>query len=117
MEYWVEYFFSDPRYMVIDNKPVMSIFGADHLKNSFGGTEAGVKEAFDYLRSRVKEMGYDDIIIMACDGSDNKSQLQSLANMGIDAVQAYNWGTMAYSAKWNQEKIANQQKNGARRTS
>ena len=113
VEYWVEYFFSDPRYMVIDNKPVMSIFGADHLKNSFGGTEAGVKEAFDYLRSRIKEMGYDDIIIMACDGSADKAHLQSLANMGIDAVQAYNWGNAAYSAAWNQQKIADQQKNGA----
>ena len=112
VDFWIEYFFSDPRYMIIDNKPVMSIFGADKLKDSFGGTEAGVKEAFDYLRSRVKEMGYDDIIIMACEGSANTAQLQKLANMGIDAVHAYNWGNAASSAVWNQEKIADQQKNG-----
>lgn len=112
VDFWVEYFFTDPRYMVIDNKLVMSIFGPEHLKSCFG-SEAGVKEAFDYLRERVRELGYDDIIIMACSGSSDPGTLQSLANMGIDAVHAYNWGNAGSSAEVNQNNIANQQKNGA----
>lgn len=110
--FWFEYFFSDPRYMVIDNKLVMSIFGADKLTSSFGSA-AGVKEAFDYLEERVKsELGYDGIIIMACSGSSETGTLNNLANMGIDAVHAYNWGNTGYLATVNQNSIANQQKNG-----
>ncbi|MGN1121297.1 MAG: stalk domain-containing protein, partial [Eubacteriales bacterium] len=109
VDFWVEYFFTDPRYMTIDNKLVMSIFGPEHLKNAFGSA-AGVKEAFDYLRGRVRELGYDDIIIMACNGSSDASTLQSLADMGIDAVHAYNWGTAGASAAWNQKMISDQQK-------
>ena len=109
--FWVEYFFSDPRYMVIDNKLVMSIFGADKLPGSLGST-AAVKECFDYLREVVRGMGYDDIIIMACNGSSDPGVLKNYAAMGIDAVHAYNWGNVGYSAKVNQNNIFNQQKNG-----
>jgi len=112
VDFWVEYFFSDPRYMVIDNKLVMSIFGADRLPGSLGST-AAVKECFDYLREVVRGMGYDDIIIMACSGSSDKNTLKNLADMGIDAVHAYNWGNAGYSAAVNQSNIFNQQKNGA----
>lgn len=112
VDFWVEYFFTDPRYMVIDNKLVMSIFGPDKLTACFG-SQAGVKEAFDYLRSRVKELGYDDIIIMACYSSADPGTMQAYANMGIDAVHAYNWGNAGSSAAWNQTMISNQQKNGA----
>ena len=110
--FWVEYFFTDPRYMVIDNKLVMSIFGPGSLKSAFG-SEEGVKEAFDYLRETVRGLGYDDIIIMACSGSASASELKSLAAMGIDAVHAYNWGTSGSSAAVNQANISAQQKAGA----
>lgn len=111
VDFWVEYFFSDPRYMVVDNKLIMSIFGSGDLATYMGGDDK-VKEAFDYLRTRVKEMGYDDIIIMACEGSSNPGTLTRLHNMGIDAVHAYNWGTNGYSAEINQQNISDQQKNG-----
>ncbi len=111
-DFWFEYFFTDDRYMVIDNKLVMSIFGADKLKESMGGA-SNVREAFDYLRERVRtELGYDDIIIMACSSSYATNTLTDLAEMGIDAVHAYNWGKTGYLATINQTNIANQQKNG-----
>jgi len=111
-DFWFEYFFSDPRYMVIDNKLVMSIFGATELTSSFGNAQ-GVKEAFEYLDERVRtELGYDGIIIMACASSSDSNTLTNLANMGIDAVHAYNWGNSGYLATTNQTNIANQQRNG-----
>lgn len=111
-DFWFEYFFSDPRYMVIDNKLVMSIFGATDLVSSFGNA-AGVNEAFAYLDERVKtELGYDGIIIMACSSSSDSNTMNNLANMGIDAVHAYSWGNTGYLATTNQNNIANQQKSG-----
>ena len=111
-DFWFEYFFTDPRYMVIDNKLVMSIFGPDKLTESFGNAQ-GVREAFEYLDKRVKdELGYDGIIIMACSSSTDSNSLSTLANMGIDAVHAYGWGKTGYLATVNQDNIANQQKNG-----
>lgn len=62
--FWLEYYFSDPRYLVIDNKPVLSVFRVAPLLQSFGGTVAGVKAEIDYLRAAVQARGFDDIILL-----------------------------------------------------
>ncbi|MBQ8758639.1 MAG: glycoside hydrolase family 99-like domain-containing protein, partial [Clostridia bacterium] len=86
--YWIENYFTDPRYMTIDNKLVFSIFGADQLINVFG---TGLKAEFDYMREEVKKLGFDGMIITASHTGKN-----SLAAYGFDAWQAYNWGTTGY---------------------
>ena len=84
--FWVDYFFSDPRYMRIDNKAVMSVFGGGQLIKDFGSPE-GVKKEFDYLRKVVKSLGYDDLIILCCGGAD-----ATMKACGFDGAHAYNWG-------------------------
>lgn len=92
--YFIEYYFSNPSYMVIDNKPVLAIFGADKLMDQFG---LKLKDEFDYLRAQVKEkLGYDGVIILDCHGSRN-----DLAQYGFDGWYAYNWGTQGYSLEHN----------------
>jgi len=86
--YWIENYFTDPRYMTIDNKLVFSIFGADQLISAFG---TGLKDEFDYMRNEVKKLGFDGMIITASHTGKN-----SLAAYGFDAWQAYNWGTSGY---------------------
>lgn len=83
--YWVDYFFTDPRYMSIDNKAIMSIFGAGQLIKDFGSVEA-VKKELDYLRKVVKSLGFDDLIILCCDGAN-----ETMKACGIDGSHAYNW--------------------------
>lgn len=83
--FWVDYFFSDPRYMRIDNKAIMSVFGAGTLIKNFGSVE-NVRKELNYLRSVVKSLGYDDLIILCCGGAD-----ETMKECGFDGAHAYNW--------------------------
>ena len=101
--YWIEQFFSDKRYMTIDNKAVMAVFGTWQLMQDFGGPE-GVKAEFDYLRGEVKKLGYDDLIIMSCGGPG-----ADVRDCGFDAAYAYNWGKEGYDADFTARIIRSQQ--------
>ena len=101
--YWIEQFFSDKRYMTIDNKAVMAVFGTWQLMQDFGGPE-GVKAEFDYLRGEVKKLGYDDLIIMSCGGPG-----ADVRDCGFDAAYAYNWGKDGCDADFTARMIRSQQ--------
>ena len=106
--YWVEYFFTDDRYMTIDNKLVIAVFGAGQLIKDFG-SEAGVKAEFDYVREVAKELGFDGAIFMACNGSSSDEELQKIKACGFDAVYAYNWGVGGCSPTVTENMITAQQ--------
>ena len=93
--YWLDYFFSDERYMRVDNKAVMSCFGENVLAHDLGGRE-NVRKALDYLRSEVKKLGYDDLIVM---GTHPDGKL--LEECGFDASHAYHWGGNGYRLEEN----------------
>ena len=93
--YWLDYFFSDPRYMRIDNKAVMSCFGVWCVERDLGGAE-NVREGLQYLRDEVKKLGYDDLIVMGCHADPNQ-----LKNLGFDAFHAYHWGAEGYKLETN----------------
>jgi len=95
--YFVENYFKDPRYMTIDNKPVLCFFSAGSLVNSLGSKEA-VKEALDYLREEVKKLGFDDLIIIG-----NTAQADATA-FGFDGIYAYNWGNAGYQLEVNKQR-------------
>ncbi len=97
--YFVENFFKDPRYMTIENKLVVSVFGASKLSSRIGG-DAKVKEMFDYLDEYVKTLGFDGVIYLSC-GSSTKQ----LKDMGFDGCHAYNWGTDGYKLETNTKSI------------
>jgi hypothetical protein len=43
--YFIENFFKDDRYLVVDNKPVLSVFGQNKLVEKIGGNcDQGVKK-------------------------------------------------------------------------
>ena len=103
--YMIENFFKDPRYMVIDNKPVFMIYGHGVLKNALGGIEQN-KEGLDYLRAEVKKLGFDDMIILAL----NPESHPDYVAMGYDGCYAYGWGVGGSTASMNislMEKSAN----------
>ncbi len=104
--YWIDYFFSDERYMRIDNKAFMSVYGAGGIIKMFGGAEA-TKIELDYLREEVKKLGYDDLIIIACEGPS-----ENLKNAGFDGSQAYNWGKQGDSVEMTENIIRNQTETG-----
>ena len=100
--HWIENYFSNPNYMVIDNKPVLAIFGSDKLIAQFG---TGLKAEFDYLRDEVKKLGFDGMIILECNGWRS-----DIAQYGFDGWYAYNWGREGYSLEHNKNSNLNVKK-------
>ncbi len=86
--YWIEHYFKDDRYLVIDNKPVLLCFGYTRFVSDVGGNE-NAKECIDYLREELKKIGFDGLILIASHTSDGDHIVKS----GADGVCAYNWGT------------------------
>ena len=105
--YFIENFFKDERYMTIDNKPVVCMFGASSFASLIGGEEK-VKECFDYLEEEAKKLGFDGVIYLSCGSSSN-----ALANMGFDGCYAYSWSTAGYDLDVNKNSILNSAKNTA----
>lgn len=79
--FWIENYFKDSRYMVIDNKPVLLVFGINHFINDMG-SNAACKTELDYLREEVKKLGFDDLIILASNAWDS----QTLLDAGLDGM-------------------------------
>ena len=98
--YFIENYFKDPRYMTIDNKPVLCFFSLGSLAGSSSlGSNAAVKEALDYLESEVMKLGYDGLIIIG-----NADQKQA-GECGLDGIYAYNWGNAGYMLETNKSSI------------
>lgn len=65
--YWIEYHFKDPRYKLVDNKPIIYIYTWKYMESVFGTPEA-IKAEFDYLDQACKNAGFDGVMIVG-DGS------------------------------------------------
>lgn len=99
--YFIEHYFKDSRYMTIDNRLVLCVFGADKMAERIGG-EAGVKQCFDYLEEEVKKLGFDGMIYLVCGQSADR-----YAAMGFDGSYAYNWGNAGSEISVNKTSILN----------
>lgn len=106
--YFIENFFKDPRHIVIDNKPVLCVFGPGKIRERLYGTNADVKALFDYLEEEVKKIGFDGMIYLSCGSSSAQ-----LAEMGFDGCYAYNWGNTGYSLDVNKNSIMASAKQGS----
>ncbi|MGN1122398.1 MAG: glycoside hydrolase family 99-like domain-containing protein, partial [Eubacteriales bacterium] len=109
--YWLEYYFSDPRYARLDNKAVLSVWSYDNFLSSFGG-EAGAKAAVEFMNEDLKRLGYDGILLLTSVASAvSPSTYTARANAGFDASYAYHWGENGYSAahqiSGNSQNLAN----------
>ncbi len=89
--YWIEQYFKDSRYMLVDNKPVVGIYNFSKLKEQFGSIE-NIKVELDYLRQACIDAGFDGCIVMLTTGETATSVLQEYKDAGIDCLYAYNWG-------------------------
>ncbi len=97
--YLIENYLKDERYVAIDNQPVLCVFGANKIAEKLG-SNAAVKEIFDYLEEEVKKLGFDGMIYLSCGSSSD-----ALAEMGFNGSYAYNWGTSGYQLEVNKNSI------------
>ena len=95
----VEYFLKDPRYMIIDKKPVICMYAPGTYSKAIGGNDI-MKESFDYLEAEAVKLGFDGIIFLACGASS-----KNIAEMGFDGCYAYHWGQSGTTANGNIDSI------------
>ncbi|WP_116951975.1 glycoside hydrolase family 99-like domain-containing protein [Jiangella endophytica] len=82
--YLIEYYFRDPRYYVVDQKPVFCVYNSRTLLTNFGSATAA-KAELDYLRAAVQELGFDDVIYLTI------AVAPEAAAMGISGEYAYSY--------------------------
>jgi len=95
--YFIEHHFRDPRYLTLDGKIVLAIFGVWNFpSNRAFGSWKETKKAVKYLDSEVKKLGFKGVLLISSNGAD-ASHLEG----GIDANAAYNFGTEGYKVTVN----------------
>lgn len=94
-DYWVEWYFTDSRYLCIDNKPVLHIYKPDNFISTFG-SEAEAKKIIEFMRKDIKNYGFDGIIILFQDGNYKLTDITKYDNIGADGIMTYAWGSNSY---------------------
>ena len=100
--YWCNYYFNDPHYEVIDNKPVIAIGYPGNLwhdsPNDGVNSMDDVKAIINMIRTACVNMGFDGAQIIATawpTGFDNDADKDSLFNSniaGYDGIYMYTYG-------------------------
>ncbi|MGO4271405.1 glycoside hydrolase family 99-like domain-containing protein, partial [Paenibacillus sp. TAF58] len=111
--YWIEYYFKDPRYLTIDNKPVFTIYNFEEMIKAFGNSIPTAKAELDYLRSEVKKAGFADIILLNVYNGTDPQQLLNRKAVGFDAVYAYSWGSFGGHPEFQKLKMTQEKDAGA----
>ncbi len=93
--YWVDWYFTDDRYLVIDNKPVLSLYRYEMFVTGFGGYD-GAKKAIDFMKSEIKKMGYDDLIVVFLNSGSDAAQNVKMNQIGADVLLNYSFGSYSY---------------------
>jgi|GEM_PF-1863757 len=106
--YFIEYYFKDPNYYCIDNKPVFSIYGFPQLYGAdYFGSYKGAKAEMDYLKSEVKKAGFDDLILLFAGGASIDPNVAIAKEfVGAGGTYSYNWGTASYSSDYQKAMIS-----------
>ena len=104
-DYWVEYYFKDPRYLKIDNKIIFEIYSRENFLTLFGGTDKDnqakkAKEIIDFMHEDIKNYGFDGIIITFSDNGYNESTVNSMQSLGADGIINYGYGKQSYDPEY-----------------
>jgi len=94
--YWIEYYFRDPRYMTIDNKPVIGLGVLSQWATTLGSW-AAVGTELNYLRQQLVNRGFAGAIFLGkISSTATATDLDNLDSAGVDYAYAYTWGTGNY---------------------
>ena len=85
--YWIEHFFKDPRYLVLKNKPVLSIYEARAFFKNLG------KPALDYLKEACKKAGFDGCTVLMEHRNSTVGIMKKMRAIGVEYCYAYTWST------------------------
>lgn len=98
--YWKEHFFSDDRYVRLDNKALITVWDYNALMRAFGGTPEALKAGIDFMNEDIKALGYDGVIILQqVQGVTEQGTYEHYSKLGLDGTYGYHWNVSGYSAE------------------
>lgn len=106
--YFIEYYFKDPGYYLIDNKPVFSIYSIATLitPDYFGSVETA-RECLDFMKEECRKAGFDGMILWCAGAGGGEKGIKLRESLGVDGSYAYNWGSNSYTSSYQENRIAN----------
>ena len=90
LPYWMEHYFQDPSYLVVDNRPVLFIYRPEFLVQDLGGAEK-VAAALEKMRQACKAKGFDGLTILGEYRGLDPNHLRLMKGLGLDYTFAYVW--------------------------
>lgn len=88
LPFWLDRYFDDPSYLVIDGKPVLFIVNPKTLEDQLGGPEA-TRRVFDAMRAECQERGFEGLTIIGCLPAPSPELQRHMETAGYDASSAY----------------------------
>jgi hypothetical protein len=98
---WIEQDFKNKDYFKVDGKPLLAVFSAGDMEQTWGGPE-GVHGAWDALRTAARKSGLPGVYVVCCATPGPKNgwtNLDTLATEGYDAYSGYNYTGVAGTVK------------------
>jgi len=90
---WVEYYFTHPNYLKVDNKIFFEVYDYKNFLKTFGGID-GCKAVIDFMNEDIKKYGFDGVTVFF--GSNVGGDYQTMAKMGADGVAPYAYTESSY---------------------
>ena len=88
LPYWIEHYFSHPRYLTFDGNPVLFIYSMDVFVAQLGGIE-NARTALEAMRQQCRTAGLKGLIVAGECRSDNQAVFARFQQMGLDASWSY----------------------------
>lgn len=110
MPFWMETYFKRENYLVIDNKPVLFLYGANRLSREAFRSDEHQRNTFDKCREYCKQFGFDGMVIATCEPSFSPDVHASVMSKGFDFRFGYSAGYAAPVDNYdNEDDIVEQQ--------
>lgn len=84
--FWIEYYFTNENYVVIDNKPVYMSLGI------LGETPEEAKANVDFVDEQCKLAGFDGAIYIGTCAHQQAHIIQGVKDAGAEVIANYTWG-------------------------
>lgn len=110
MPFWMENYFKKENYLIVDNKPVVFVYGQHRLETDCFKSIESQRHTFDACRQYVKQFGFDGVVFAVCDTIANQEKHNEYIARGYDFRFGYNAGyNSPYDFYEDEDNIVNGQ--------
>jgi hypothetical protein len=96
LPYWIENYFHKPNYLLLDDKPILSIYNVERFVRDLGG-EQRASVVIEKMRAACRQAGFEGLHLLGqyCWGPPKKLQEQAarIRRIGMDVSWSYHWPT------------------------